>query len=151
MDSRINNQTEPVCKFGPGGDFVSVWPPQSSELPQPSSNSLTKLLTSLREIIAASLGSDFNTAPKESLEYAVENNKAHKPAYPPTTAAAKSDLLLSGQPMLFPDHCRISLRTDHKPKHHIRASHRTAKKRPPLCLSGQGSLFEPDRKSAKTA
>lgn len=28
MNDYLNNKIDPVCKFGPGGDFVSNWPPQ---------------------------------------------------------------------------------------------------------------------------
>jgi len=58
---------------------------------------------------------------------------------------------LSSEPMLFPDDCRISIRTGHKPKHGVRAYRRTAKKGPARGLSRQGSLFKSDFKSARTA
>jgi hypothetical protein len=41
MNNGRDERIEPVCKFGPGGDYVSFWPPGSFELPQLSSNSLT--------------------------------------------------------------------------------------------------------------
>ena len=33
MNEHLNNNNEPVCKFGPGGDFVSNWPPKSNIAP----------------------------------------------------------------------------------------------------------------------
>ena len=29
MNDHLKNKIEPVCKFGPGGDFVANWPTQS--------------------------------------------------------------------------------------------------------------------------
>jgi len=150
MDSRLDNQIEPVCKFGPGGDFVSVWPGEPQQSRQPSTNRLTKLLTSLSEMISTLLGSELNTASKENLEYAVES-KADKSAYSPSTTVIKSDSLISGEPILFADDRRISVRAGHKPKHRIRAYRRAAKKRSALSFGGQGSLFETNFKSARIA
>ncbi len=167
MDCPSNKQIEPICRFGPGGDFISVWPDELKEYPQPSTNHLAGLLNWLSEITTALLGSGFEptTAGPENiqaaadrilcqkgkLEYAVENNKADKPAHSTPTTTIKSDSLFSGQPILFADNRRISLRTGCKPKHSIRAYRRTAKKSPAPGLPGQGSLFEADFKSAKTA
>ncbi|GAH28442.1 unnamed protein product, partial [marine sediment metagenome] len=64
MDSRLDNQIEPVCKFGPGGDFVSVWPGEAQQSRQPLTNRLAKLLTSLSQIIPTLLVS---SASKEKL------------------------------------------------------------------------------------
>jgi len=36
MDRYISEQIEFVCKFGPGGDFVSFWPDETSESTQPA-------------------------------------------------------------------------------------------------------------------
>ena len=35
MNSGTNKQIGPVCRFGPGGEFVSIWP-ESSKLQPPS-------------------------------------------------------------------------------------------------------------------
>jgi len=167
MDSRLNKRIGPVCKFGPGGDFVSVWPKEPTSFLKPAPNRLTKLLNSIAEIINATLGSEFDSvievptdmAPEtkrifyqeEKLKYAVKDGKADKPAYPAATTAIKNNLRLSKEPMLFADDCRVGSRTGCKPKHRIRAYRRTAKKRPALSLPGQGSLFEANFRSARTA
>jgi hypothetical protein len=153
MNSHPNKQIEPVCRFGPGGDFVSVWPPQS----QPPKKQPVTLLSPQNEIITTLLGSTSlvrakcpAVARKENLEYVVESSTG-KPAYSAPTAAIKSDSRFSGRPLLFADDCRIGLGADNKPKHHIRAYRRTAKKRPAISFAGHGSLFETDFKSARTA
>ena len=35
MDRYLNEQIEFVCKFGPGGDFVSFWPDETPESTHP--------------------------------------------------------------------------------------------------------------------
>ncbi len=167
MESRLNKQIEPVCKFGPGGDFVSVWPPEFPESPRPVPNRLAKLLTSLSEIITTLLGLELNTASavpanirrltgrilakREKLKYAAKNTKADKPAYPTAATVTKNDRWFSSGPMLVADDWGIGSRAGHKSKHGVRAHRRTAKKRPALSLPGQGSLFEANFKSARTA
>ena len=167
MDRRVNKEVEPVCIFGPGGDYVCVWPPRFAASPEPSSSRLRKLLGLLREIITAVLGSELNVpsavsssgrgvpektfAEEERVPYAIENNKADRGAYPSPTAIIESGRRFCSEPMLFADDWGGGVRTGRKPKHGIRAYRGTAKKRHGFSLPGQGSLFEADFKSARTA
>jgi hypothetical protein len=162
-----NERMEPVCKFGPGGDYVSYWPPESYELAQLSTNSLTKVLFSLSKImenlvssesgnIAAGrtvrrrAGNKFSCG-KGDLEDAVRSAKTVKPSHAASSTVIKGDRSGPGEPMLFPDDWRVGVRAGHKPKHRIRAYRRAAKKRSALVLPGQGTLFEVDFKSARSA
>ncbi len=167
MNSNKNEHNEPVCRFGPGGDFISDWPPEALDSPPGSRNGLTKLLGSIAEIITTVLGSEYDAATvmsrdidrfkghfqyrEERFDYAVKNIKTDKPADTTPTTVIKSNRRVHEQPMLFADDWRVGLRAGHKPKHRIRAYRRAAKKSPSLRLRGQGSLFETDFKSAKTA
>lgn len=99
-------QIGPVCKFGPGGDFVSIWPERFAGLYVPG------------------------------------------PAYAGVAADNQGDGRLPAQPMLFADDFRAA---EHKPKRHIRAYRRAAKKKAHLEFSRQGSLFAADTHCAKTA
>lgn len=156
--------TEPLCKFGPGGDFVSFWPPKPGMKP----SSLTTLLNKLAHLAAAAPAPNPQThepqttpAPGQHTRQIIasreefENAARHNPDDRPTDAAPATiingDSIFSRQPMLFPDDSRTRRRAEHKPKHRLRAHHRTAKKRPAPRLTGQGTLFEADFKSAKTA
>ena len=130
MDSRLNKQIEPVCRFGPGGDFISVWPSEPQRFSLASKNIPFR---------------------KEILEYTAGTTRANGPAYPAPATVIKGDSLFPDEPMLFTDDWRVGLRAGHKPKHHIRAYRRAVKKRPALVLAGQGSLFDANFKSAKTA
>lgn len=167
MNSSTNNRTESVCKFGPGGDFVSVWPGESEPSSQPAKDGLSRLLVTLGEIISSLLGSGVRPQapgprslkyriidPKEKSGYTAKIAELDKPAYSPVRqrqATAKSNSLLSIEPRLFTDDWRAGIRAGRKPKHRIRAFRRTVKKRHAAVLSEQGSLFETNFKSAKTA
>jgi hypothetical protein len=139
MNSGANRQFQPVCRFGPGGDFVSIWP-ETLEFQLPSQNRLLKMFAYLNEIIAGVLGSEFNR---------------------PSTAAAKAQPIpvvrfdqsrkSQAQSMLFPDDSRIGLRAAHKPRLRIRACRRTTKKRPLIDLGEQNLLFAAELKIARTA
>lgn len=156
-----------MCKFGPGGDFITEWTGQTEELSRRSANGLLKVLNTISDVMTAVVGPGPDTAAagpsvkrpeaqwifqqKGKLKYAVENTKTNKPDYPAPATVIKCDRPFSNQSMLFPHDGRISIRTGHKPKHRIRAYRGTAKKTPALDLAGQGSLFEPDFKGARTA
>ncbi len=156
--------TEPLCKFGPGGDFVYFWPAKPGMKP----SSLTKLLNKLVPIVAAQPQHKPQQqephiaqtpaepitqiiASKEEFENAANNNTGDKTTHPAPATIIKGDSIFTGQPMLFPDDSRTRKRADHKPKHRVRTHRRTAKKRHTAGLAGQGSLFEANFKSAKTA
>jgi hypothetical protein len=150
MDSDAEKQFEPVCRFGPGGDFVSIWP-ESSEFQLPSQSRLLKVLACLNEIISGLLGSEFNqsstaTAKTQSTP-AVRFGQSRKPQ----DVLKGPAIPRKAQPMLFPDDSRVGLRAVHKPKHRIRAHRRTAKKRPRIDPGEQGLLFAADLKIARTA
>ena len=111
MRRQADEQVEPLCKFGPGGDFIAIWQP---------------------ELLAGS-------------------SKTDNTINPTPVAAIEDSGVLSRQPMLFPDNSRTGSPIKHQPKYRVRTYRRAAKKRPAFRLSEQGSLFEPDLASARTA
>jgi hypothetical protein len=161
-----DRQAEPLCKFGPGGDFIAVWQPEASESYEPS-NCLAKLLTSAVEVVAVVLGlkraspyvflrnafcsDELTVCRKEKAKNAVENSEAHDTTDPAPTTATEDGGLFSGEPMLFPNLSRNGSRIKHQPKHRIRTYRRASKKGSALRFSKQGSLFESQFKSARTA
>jgi len=42
MNTHLHKQSEPVCKFGPGGDFVTAWPKEPTLPPQPAPTPVIK-------------------------------------------------------------------------------------------------------------
>jgi len=167
MSGDRDKQFEPVCKFGPGGQFVSFWPADPAEHSQRCHSSLTHLLNKLARLIAAPLApkaggtlSQVSAAhhdeprilrSKEEFENAVKDTGSRKPPDAPKTTIIKSDSLFSGEPMLLPNDSGTRERIRHKPKHRVRTYRRAAKKRPAPGVPGQGSLFETHFKSARTA
>ena len=158
MDNSVNEEIGPVCKFGPGGDFVSVWPKKSWPLVQ--DNGLVRLLAAIGEMmgvihyaertVAAAVLME-NLSEKGVSEDGDEDNQTEEPSYAPSIRIVKGDKRFQPEPMLFTDDSGAGVAVRHQPKHRIRAYSRTAKKRHAPGASGQGTLFEPDFKSAKTA
>ncbi len=147
MTGKSNRQPEPLCKFGPGGDFISTWPALTYKM---TKNPLAKLIDSLGEITAAITGSRPNISIEESFLYADKANDDQS-AYTPSVTATKSDSVVPGEPLLFPDDFRIGRDLKHQSKHRLRAYRRTAKKESAVSLPGQSSLFAADLRSARSA
>lgn len=173
MVAAKNRKTEPLCKFGPGGEFIAFWQPVRTES-SGSSNCFVKLLSLLVDGLAilvglrcsgpsvqlenASTSKRCTICHKEKVENALRSNKAPPSARrggrrvdPASTAATADGGLFGRDAMLLPDYGGAGLRIRHKPKHRVRAYRRTAKKRPAVRLCEQGTLFELDFKSARTA
>ena len=167
MNGDADNRIEPVCKFGPGGDFVSVWPPEPSKSPQRRVTSLSEVLACIRQIMGkpedseVDVGSSWRAGvrrlaeqhlrQKEDSEYAGRITEAANAAYAAPAAGIKGGRLFSGEQRLFADDWGTGMRAQHKPKHRFRAHRRAAKKRAADSLPGQGTLFELDFRSAKSA
>jgi hypothetical protein len=151
MNNHNENPFQPLCRFGPGGEFTSDWPAKNRQDRQPPKNQLSKILIALNDIISTMVGAEFIPADehKGNCEYAILN--ADKQAHATTEPAAQSDSLVPIQSVLFPDNWRTGRPTPNKPKYRIRTHRGTAKKRRPLSDTCQGSLFETDLKSTKTA
>jgi hypothetical protein len=148
MKPERENQAEPLCKFGPGGDFVAAWEPK----PSVYAEALARLLGSAVEALAAAFGlkrvttlvcsNEPTVNNTEKSNDAIENSTAHDSADAASTPASANDSMFSREPLLFPDLGRNGIQIKHKPKHRIRASRRTAKKGAAFRIPKQGSLFE---------
>ncbi len=167
MRPERNRQIESLCKFGPGGDFVATWPPEPLETPEMSSR-FVRLLESAFEVVAVLVekGSGTFSAKrppsrsnkrflppflKERVINEAEISRIGDTAYAKAIAAAKNGRAFSVEPMLFPDPGGNGVRIKHNPKHRIRANRRVAKKGSAVRFAEQGSLFEGQYRSAKTA
>ena len=166
MTPEPNGQAEPLCMFGPGGDFVTHWQPELTETYE-LSNPLVRCLAAGIEIVSVifslrrsgafvcqenSPGSNELThCYRERIVNAVENSEARDTTDPSPAPAPDDGGPLSGEPMLFPDLRRDGIRIEPKPKHRIRAYHRAAKKGSALRFSKQGTLFDVDFTSARIA
>ncbi len=157
MRHKINiHRIDPVCRFGPGGDFIQPWPAKPEDYLQQSQSPLTRLLYSISRIINATehAPATVGTAENHNMMEHDQNAKSQEIAHrhnAATTANSNSNSDLQRQILLFADDCRTGRTIEHKSKHRIRTYRRTAKKRPALRIAGQGSLFEAHSQSAKTA
>lgn len=155
MDGDAGGRIEPVCKFGPGGDFVSVWPATGGKSAASCSGWLSKLLNKLAQAIAtepigAVRGGERILYRKQEFENALRGS-SHEPTDAETATIIKGDNVFCGGAMLFANDGGTGGRIRYKPKHRIRTYRRAAKKRSSDGLPGQGTLFETDFGSARTA
>jgi len=166
MVAQRTRQVEPLCKFGPGGDFEVTWQPEPPEVFEVS-NRMLRLLSATLEVLIVLLGIRrsgagvywANTADRNGVidfdlekarnasQYGNNQDTTHTPA----TAVADNGGAFSGKQMLLPYVGRDGVRVTHKPKHGIRTYRRAAKKRSAFRFAKQGSLFEGQLASAKTA
>jgi len=150
----------PVCRFGPGGEYVKDWPAKKSPLPEPESNPLGKVLALIADVMGTTVGGELMI--QAGIEEPAENylipekqsgaaNRGENPSYAPSTAGAKDSSRISAEAMLFADDSRSSRRAGRKPHHRIRAYRRTSRKRTARRIEGQGTLFEVDGASQSAA
>ena len=156
-------QAEPLCKFGPGGDFVAIWEPEPSE----HTDVLARLLGSAVDALAAAFGlkragadmhlnssicpNEPTARHREKPNDAIENSTARDSTDAASVPAPANGGPFSGEPLLFPDLGRNGLRIKNKPKHRVRAPRRAAKKGPAFRIPKQGSLFEGQLARARIA
>jgi len=164
MEEMFDQNNEPVCRFGPGGEYGLVWPFEDAEA-EKYQNSLMKVLLTLRDILYGTLSAGVNpnrlishsTFSANSIKLIHKGINKYAPddieeeSHSPATADIENRCEVPEQQMLFTDDSRISIGTFDKQKHRIRAHRRTARKRTSYILSGQGSLFDSNLKSARTA
>jgi hypothetical protein len=164
MNHQSNKKVEPLCRFGPGGDFVWSWRPEPPEIERPYSRPILELFRCIIETFTALLGPDLINEQakqnyggsliirsKEIVSNAFKDRARDEFANTEKNPAPQINTLFPREPMLFPDLRGTGIKPWHKPKHGIRAHRRTAKKRPSVSLSGQGTLFDADVQSARTA
>ena len=154
-----NEKNRPLCRFGPGGDFVSDWPAEALCQEQIGIGSLGKTLSRITEIIGAVivpeligqrkeanilLGNNFKES-IESVHYTSGDNHAE------TTANAGANQTVSREPTLFGDDTGVSSPVRRKPNNRIRARRSVKKKSSASSCPWQGTLFETYNQSSQVA
>lgn len=159
------NKSSPLCKFGPGGDFVDEWDAPSAS-PQHNESHLGQVLNVIAEIIGATVQPEILTEiacalPVKSDSKTPVLNKLsiqektadglqlvnHSQAARNTSTGGK----LSKEPMLFSDDWGTGSSVKHKPNHRLRTHRRTARKKTAGAFNGQSTLFEINPIGRKTA
>jgi hypothetical protein len=166
MDRFRNKQMDiPLCKFGPGGEYINELHADDVELhhqPDDAASPLGKVLYAIADVIGATVQPEMlmeiacalpiedeqsPTCSKESQQDAQPANRRH----PQTTSGPCANWKLSKEPLLFSNDWGTGTETRHKSGHRVRTHRRPARKKADGAIHGQGSLFEADRKRRKTA
>ncbi len=160
---------EPICKFGPGGDYVRTWPPKTAGKADPAGtveNPLRKVLERLADIIGANVNiasisgvqvdgphqiaaREIVSEEREEDHVATDNKSGTGNAE--TIGDTQAHPAVRAEPLLFADDSRISSGGRRKSNYRIRAHRKTARKRAAKKIDGQGTLFETDCTSQSAA
>jgi hypothetical protein len=140
----------PICRFGPGGEYVTNWPLEWEDPTSRPQGLFTKLLNMFVGMIEALRGN----MSEQGIPYYVSKGRSIEPprrTYAAAGTVIKHNRWICDQPGLFADDWRAGAAVKHKPKHIIRA-HRAAGKKGTCFAPAEGrTLFDADFKSAKTA
>ena len=162
-----NGSDGPVCRFGPGGDYVYDWPAKSAQTPARQPNPLNKVLAAIADLMGTTVSGELMIQTQMPVYIAADSttkqddtdiegptnhsinqkessagDKPNRTNYAASIADPTGGSEVRAEPMLFGDDCGISRGPKRKPHHRIRAHRRAAKKRPGYSLKGQGTLFE---------
>jgi hypothetical protein len=158
-----DNTAEPLCRFGPGGDFVWSWRPELNDLEQTPSRPFFDLIRcaiqTLTSFLSPELINENNRNicrsllihSKENISDKFADRRCSHVSDTEEISAPEINTPFSREPMLFPDFRGTGIKAWHKPKHGVRAHRRVTKKRTSVSLPGQGTLFDPNAQSARTA
>ncbi len=163
-NKRFNNDKNfPVCRFGPGGDFVQdYWPDKTeSQAPRQPIGSLLKAIAKMldavitEELLQNSTIEKINLAINGAqltadLENEIDIDKSIE-FDAPSVAGLEADRQLQKEPLLFDNASGTGAIAGHKPTDGIRARRGSKRKRSAFSAPWQGSLFESYPQSAKVA
>ena len=158
----------PLCRFGPGGDFIRTWPPCEKAAPAPvvaaEENNLTRLIGLIghlmglpvdgpadRESVPAAMAAKkTESTAKSNMHKEKTQDGGSSPDHSQTIRRTGSTRKAGSQILLFGDDRRIGQCAGHKPSYRVRASRRPARKKAGASPPGKGTLFEINR-SGQTA
>ena len=166
MDAKSfdRDKLTPLCKFGPGGDFVSCWPGSVPDGIEWRPGPVRRLLGMIGECIGAVISpelfteligdvddeiKEFQVLSREKLSDAINKPKSADNAS--SVRGAGGNFKIRGQAMLFADDRGTGQRAKRKPHHRVRAHRRPARKKTRDEITGTGTLFETYKKSTTAA
>ncbi len=155
-----------VCRFGPGGDYTSVWPGQT-ETPDLGPSPLLGVLRSLAELAGLCIGpgvgslqsvAEFPPAVGHPIQFPKErviHERAIQSSRPPhdaaSTPASRRHRRVKARQLLLPYDHGTGQAPQPQPKYHLRAHSAAPRKRPSFRGAGQSTLFDANQRSARTA
>jgi len=165
MDKNKRFQSDdnlPLCRFGPGGEFVTNWSGKkvSKASHQPIGSVLKTIAQMLDMVITKELlqnstiekinlaiqNTDLTVHTENKIDYYKSNESDAS-----TAPGSEADRQLQEEPMLFDNASGTCGPAGHKPNHSFRARRGAKRKRTSFSQSWQGSLFEHYDQSAKVA
>jgi len=170
MDRFKNKKTEvPLCKFGPGGDYISELKPDNLNILNPEDENMSplgKVLYVIADIIGSTVQPEIlteaacvlptaQTSGKPRYQEIIKNVQSTTQStdgdHPKTTAGPSANWKLSTEPMLFSNDWGTGSGTHYKSSYRVRTHRRSSRKKAVSPIHGQGSLFEAHRPRRKTA
>jgi|GEM_PF-3566838 len=162
----------PICRFGPGGDFVTDWPVGTAGKVSKASRrpigtvlkAIAKMLDAVitEELLNSSTIEKINLAINgeseisnfksqiSNMENKIDVNKSDE-SNASTTAGIEAGGQLQTQPMLFDNASGTGTIAGNKQNIHIRTHRRVKRKKTAFSQPWQGSLFESYSQSSKVA
>jgi hypothetical protein len=163
---RKPNNDIPLCKFGPGGDYVNAFNASVPAKPPEKESPLGQALTAIAEIIGATIQPEILTEIACALPAAYEPQKpvsetqdyqekpedgVRKADYAKTVRNTPPSGKLSKEPMLFGDDWGTGSKLKYQSNHRVRTHRRASRKKAAGPIHGQGTLFEINKSGRKTA
>jgi hypothetical protein len=158
----LNEANPPLCRFGPGGSYVTNWPAGTSVA---SKKPIASVLDTISKMLDTVINEELlQNSTVEKIHAAIQN--AQLPDFMEdeiefdksndVNATTVSGLKTGGQfkklqPMLFDYASGTCEHSGNKQNNSIRAHRRLKRKRPAFSRPWQGTLFEPYIQSVKVA
>ncbi len=157
----LNDDNAPLCRFGPGGDYVTNWPAGTYK---PRQKPIASVLGTIAKMLDTAIDQELlagktvakiysaiqNAQLSDCMEYEVEYEKSNH-VNAATAAGVKISKQLQTEPMLFDNNAGACGHSGNKQNHGIRTHRRLKRKRPAFGSAWQGSLFDAHQQSVKVA
>ena len=157
-NSFLDGENTPLCRFGPGGDFISDWPDEPLRQRQVEVSSIGKTLSRIAEIIGVVIAPELmgqmesaNILLGNDLKEDIESGQYANGDHAETAANVRVDKAVSKEPTLFSDDTGISRPVRSKPNNRVRARRSTKRKKAVASCPWQGTLFETYGPSSQVA
>ena len=161
--SGMDENWEPLCQFGPGGDYTRSWPRPEVRKKAGGEKVLGRLLETIADIIGATVNPElmeelrgqYEVELLEEIKIVKEElkgeGKHEQTDNAKTTKSSGAGVATGAGKLLFADDSGSSKRVRRKPHYRLRTYRRAAKKRTGREYDGQGTLFEVNSASQSAA
>jgi len=158
---------QPICKLGPGGEFVSVFSAMAERRSSEPATGLGRVILALAEFMGAVVspvyaveasllkesknGENNNINHNLELDNGITGSKNRSTDNTKTNAAVKGAGKFPEKQMLFANDWGVGGKNGNKPHYNVRTSRRVAKKKIAFSKGWESSLFEVDSSRTSVA